>query len=128
MAKYYYDRHEINVDTWYRWIGEGNQFSQQTIAGWRVWYISNGLFTLQGDFEEYPTTGGVRRVLHSNSTGGTILIQRTYDPANPGYVIRRDAKLTFTNAKGDFIETVTAEDGTYPDNGVSGSYWYIKKV
>lgn len=28
--------------------------------------------------------------------------------------------------KGQFLETVTAEDGTYPDNGISGSYWYVK--
>lgn len=30
--------------------------------------------------------------------------------------------------KGSYIETVTATDGTYPDDGVSGSYWYVKTI
>lgn len=29
--------------------------------------------------------------------------------------------------KGSFIETIKAEDGEYPNNGVKGSYWYVKK-
>jgi len=36
------------------------------------------------------------------------------------------ANINRTYSKGAFIETVVAEDGTYPDNGVSGSYWYVK--
>ena len=27
---------------------------------------------------------------------------------------------------GALIETLKAEEGTYPDNGISGSYWYVK--
>lgn len=29
-------------------------------------------------------------------------------------------------SKGSFIEEVIAEEGTYPDDGVYGSYWYVK--
>jgi hypothetical protein len=28
--------------------------------------------------------------------------------------------------KGSYLSTIIAEDGSYPDNGISGSYWYIK--
>ena len=28
--------------------------------------------------------------------------------------------------KGSYIETIVADDGTYPDDGISGSYWFIK--
>lgn len=28
--------------------------------------------------------------------------------------------------QGDYLATLIAEDGTYPDNGKSGSYWYVK--
>jgi hypothetical protein len=31
-------------------------------------------------------------------------------------------------SKGSYIEDVTSSAGTYPDNGVSGSFWYVKKV
>jgi len=33
----------------------------------------------------------------------------------------------FTSTKGDFIETIIAENGTYPDDGQQDIYWYIKK-
>lgn len=38
-------------------------------------------------------------------------------------------KLTFikeSKSKSTLKETVTAEEGTYPDNGIQGDYWYIK--
>ncbi|WP_055078782.1 hypothetical protein [Lagierella massiliensis] len=28
--------------------------------------------------------------------------------------------------KGSLIKTEVAEEGTYPDNGVKGDYWYVK--
>ena len=28
--------------------------------------------------------------------------------------------------KGSYVSTIVAEDGTYPDDGISGSYWYVK--
>ena len=33
-----------------------------------------------------------------------------------------------TKSKGDYVEDVTSENAdAYPDNGISGSYWYVKK-
>lgn len=32
-----------------------------------------------------------------------------------------------TIAKGDLIELVISEEGMYPDDGVQGDYWYVKK-
>ena len=28
--------------------------------------------------------------------------------------------------RGDFVDTVIAEDGTYPDDGIQGDYWYVR--
>lgn len=33
---------------------------------------------------------------------------------------------TLGNVRGEFIETVKASEGTYPDNGIQGDYWYVK--
>ena len=32
-----------------------------------------------------------------------------------------------SRTKGSYIDTVEAEDGTYPDNGIQGNYWYVKQ-
>lgn len=31
----------------------------------------------------------------------------------------------YTQGKGSYIDIITASDGQYPDNGISGSYWYV---
>ena len=28
--------------------------------------------------------------------------------------------------KGSLVKTIIAEEGTYPDNGIKGEYWYVK--
>ena len=28
--------------------------------------------------------------------------------------------------KGDYVKTIIAEDGAYPDDGIQGDYWYVK--
>lgn len=33
--------------------------------------------------------------------------------------------ITEDRSKGDFIETITAEYGTYPDDGEQDGYWYV---
>lgn len=35
-------------------------------------------------------------------------------------------QLKAGNVRGEYIDTVEAAEGTYPDNGIQGNYWYIK--
>ena len=32
-----------------------------------------------------------------------------------------------TKARGNFRETISAEDGAYPNDGIKGNFWYVKK-
>lgn len=49
----------------------------------------------------------------SSGSGGIVNVYRAYI-----------CDQTYTYSKGNFIEEVTAEAGTYPTDGRSGSYWY----
>lgn len=33
----------------------------------------------------------------------------------------------YEKVRGSYIDTIQAEDGTYPNNGMKGSYWYVKR-
>lgn len=37
-----------------------------------------------------------------------------------------NVKVVEKKIKGSLVKTIIAEEGTYPDNGISGDYWYIK--
>ena len=37
-----------------------------------------------------------------------------------------NVKVVEKKTKGSLVKTITAEEGTYPDNGIKGEYWYIK--
>lgn len=38
----------------------------------------------------------------------------------------KKVNIVTKKVKGSLIKTITAEEGTYPDNGISGDYWYVK--
>lgn len=37
-----------------------------------------------------------------------------------------NVKIVTKKVKGSLVKTIIAEEGTYPDDGISGDYWYIK--
>ena len=37
-----------------------------------------------------------------------------------------NVKIVTKKVKGSLVKTIIAEEGTYPDNGIKGDYWYIK--
>lgn len=39
---------------------------------------------------------------------------------------RKSSKYVASQTCGDYIDTILANDGEYPANGISGSYWYVK--
>lgn len=38
----------------------------------------------------------------------------------------KKVNIVTKKVKGSLVKTITAEEGTYPDNGIKGDYWYIK--
>lgn len=44
-----------------------------------------------------------------------------------GYWYVRGSSGTI-NSKGSYVDTIVAEQGTYPANGISGDYWYVLKA
>ena len=55
-----------------------------------------------------------------NGVPGGSPVTRTYD------ISYKDVKIIEEKIKSTLIKTIIAEEGTYPDNGISGDYWYIK--
>lgn len=39
---------------------------------------------------------------------------------------RHAERYLASRTRGSYVNTVLAKDGQYPDNGISGSYWYVK--
>ena len=44
-----------------------------------------------------------------------------------GYFQRRRYSVIANYDKGNYINTISAEDGTYPADGMSGDYWYVRQ-
>ena len=61
----------------------------------------------EGNYEYYNV-----QTATISAVGSDVKID--YTPYTLGYV------------RGDFIETVRASEGTYPDNGKQGDYWYVR--
>ena len=55
-----------------------------------------------------------------NGRPGGAPVTRTYD------ISYKDVKIIEEKIKSTLVKTITAEEGTYPDDGISGNYWYIK--
>lgn len=61
---------------------------------------------------------------YSRSTG---LITLTWEGwQKGGYLKEYSSTQTQVPSKGTLVDTVIAPIGTYPDDGVSGSYWYVR--
>ncbi len=116
----------INV-TGTRYLAEGK--SPYTVAGVGHYFAANA------EYQVTFTTGlkvgdrvyarvfanSARRATVKSINGNDIelTVDTKYD-LKTGYTIYQHI------VKSDFIEVVSAEDGTYPDNGFSGGFWYEK--
>ncbi|MGM7683558.1 hypothetical protein ACSVDA_15570 [Cytobacillus sp. Hm23] len=91
----------------YQFIKSGSEFcislSNNDEPGTVLYYISDS------------TTLYKRTVLEDNISNEVWYRDETYDLEN------------YSEWKGSLKDTITAENGTYPDDGVDGAYWYVKK-
>lgn len=141
MGKYYYEKCYILNRT----------FPVQTLeqvnkiySPWSIRVLSNAKW----EGENYVATGEIKDLVfvdpkeynlyylnfmgYSNGLDGKarlhdIVIQNKgkddayWEESIYSYIYKSDSY------KGDYIETVIAENGEYPDDGVYNGYWYIKK-
>lgn len=138
MALYYYTKNQIQVV---------DVYSNEVYAGETVQTLSapQSVYGVLGGGVDWATNAGYywtsTPTTHTCPTNGYLLTVHTIisDTEKRIYVLLfnspNQVDVTFyqymltktpTDSKGDYIETLIAEDGTYPDNGVSGSYWYTK--
>lgn len=88
-------------------------------AGKRLYAISNS-YTHPDDGISYGLTA-IRRSIYEyyyNTEGVVEEVGVYYEFDSCSY--------DTTPIKGAYIDTIQAEDGTYPNNGISGNYWYVK--
>lgn len=39
---------------------------------------------------------------------------------------RKSSKYVSSKTCGEYVDTIFADEGSYPDDGISGSYWYVR--
>lgn len=132
MPKYFYEKstistYEYTISYSYVWssaIDMGLKPSSKSGYGSYVFSSQTGVFT----FYEYQTISqGTVYVSNGNPRDIRMCIL-----GNDGHEYNAITNLIENKGtgynKGTYIETVQAEDGVYPNNGVSGDYWYTKTL
>lgn len=119
--KYFYDRYNY-VSYWSFQSGsmmDGG--THDSISGYPSYSFNttNGEFSLTGSY----TIGFISGILYSMS--GNQLVETSINPSTR-QVYYATTSTTIHRYKSTYIDTIMAEDGTYPNDGISGSYWYIK--
>ena len=132
MVKYLYERYRVKT-TW-----EGAVLKRNT--GFVMGYSQNGLpvypsisYTVANGFEKPPYTGTMKPIAQIQV--GDIVDYHNSDTVryyNTFNSIIDDKTVSVTRhyyepiyTRGAFVDTVEAENGTYPTNGMQGGYWYV---
>lgn len=141
MALYSYSRYNINrtykiensryYDEGRGWpVSDGDTLRE--VLDDLVFSTSTGYITLPGtSTRRWPfnlgTLGKANAYKVINSRKVFRLVQEyssaTGEYYNSGYYIEG---VVTSETRGSFVSTITAEDGAYPTNGISGSYWYVR--
>lgn len=133
MAKYFYDKYSKGYTPWSAETkyNEGSFVTDLGIDGYDqppTWdgnkYVFHGTYDrgwkkvpIWEDLGQWELEARYRHYFSMQSYGGGKY-RYTYS----------DYRRTRTITKGSYIETIVAEDGTYPDDGLhSDGYWYVKK-
>jgi hypothetical protein len=106
MAFYNYDRYAINSVTMYKY--DAYNLTPENTRG-TLYYLGFATDNNSG----WPSNG-----IAYGSTGRFPFDSNYWLVYSHTYQDRR---------RGSYVDTIQAEDGTYPDNGASGSYWYVKR-
>lgn len=129
MALYYYDKHNV-VAAYYD--GQTSFSAYSTFNGSQSGsasyaFSSSAGFTVSGSASiSSPSMGATIYMLISSTIIEKYVVDYDNGGGDWGGTVYRATCTYHGAAKGTYIETVQAENGTYPDNGVSGLYWYVK--
>lgn len=127
MANYYYARYLYSVtytDDPYS-ASSANYYAGQTQTEWDG-YTWNGT--------KYIPAGS-SYLLAYDSFSGYYLVSDSYawyfgtraSSGDGGYYYAISGRKRSSHVtKGSYVDTIIAADGMYPNDGVSGSYWYVK--
>ena len=138
MAKYFYERYTLTKTYSNRRSGgEGtNQpmtpydFPIYTSYSWTAaqgFYGTGSTHPLAAEF--YSPYGNICYVIAPTAVQAVLSTNPAYEIYEGMYLeVSLDAIeiCDYTNSKGTYLSTIEAEDGTYPDNGVQGGYWWVK--
>jgi len=128
MARYYYNK--------YNRVG--------TITGYGISNYAS--LTLGNDSWIGNTSYSINQSTGVVTLGGSVITVYRTDASKPivftqvynnneweeyrwgGYLqyLKQRSSPIYTYSRGSFIEVIEAEDGAYPDDGISGIYWYVK--
>lgn len=144
MALYYYEKYKTSI-SYGPWSDEKTTdgTSGQRLSAFRGYSKPpkwNGSFYSFSGLSEDITPSNVKvgTVYYDKIYGGSDTSESYYKktvkelPANEDLFvlvpyIRYYRTRSKSTTKGTFIETIKAEDGTYPNDGVKEGYWYVKK-
>lgn len=131
---YYYNRYTVQSVTTYT-----EQFGNTKYISASTFEKNYGTFESGKGYYQYnlnPSTGtfslsGVQKYPPAYFRDGSSIIWARYGTVVNGilqnyqtYTIT--AKATSSNVRGSFLNTLIAANGTYPTNGISGGYWYVR--
>ncbi|MBG9773577.1 hypothetical protein [Brevibacillus laterosporus] len=125
MAKFLYKKYYASPVYKYDPLQFGYRYeSVGDLAGYKSFAFdpSTGHFRGTGDFITLkPGQYGQVYVINTNKT---LFFQYWYTEK----IIHQDRTTSYISyyEKGSYIGDVVAEDGTYPENGAQGNYWYVK--
>lgn len=149
MAKYYYDKYSTVVEgrgpgTWEynmgSYVGDGSdspntKVLKSTYDYYDSYdfnytyerYVGSGTKTQRGAGQKPPVGKYHIRDEHTSRARVWKILPTTFTNPN-GYDCHRVDVLSSKTiyGRGTFIETVVAENGTYPNDGIQGSYWYVR--
>lgn len=146
MALWYYNKYTVIEEPYYSdWepFSGGTQYGlvngEDYVSGYTdepVWSFDS--YRDNVNFTEGKAIMFVGTSLYSRPSNGDLECSYTktsYGPPSSGdfrlvptttdlYGMRREI-LYYNYSRGWFIERITAEEGTYPDDGRYGDYWYV---
>lgn len=147
--KYYYDKHKIETRT--RYICEVDYSPRKSktkninnLSGkyYEAWWVENKLINGKCEVNlSNPLTLTVEDLAHESYPKSVFQrvssdVIESYEfkgivsPFIMSYQYRtistKPGETTY-KAKGDYIKTIIANDGEYPNNGTKNGYWWVKK-
>lgn len=129
MARYYYDKHQIKT-RFVEGVWTDKTSSVERINELRMVYQSYTMSPDHGFYLDFPVAK-MQEEYAGYYVGTQVYVTyfKSIQSITETHVIynAKQCLRVAQDVKGDLIETVTAEDGTYPENGIQNGFWYVKK-